>query len=162
MWGIEFFDEAAKTRRSLKLSPKFNDVVSPKKQEEKSEATSEESRDIGPETPSLNSQLGPDSSPTGAVKPSVDPNPQSNQPAVSSEQAEPRSGVMNEETCEEKVSEHVTPEAAGDGETNNRHVTSNLRVDSIDDGFVIIGHKEKFEKEELAKPGIFTFVVKNA
>lgn len=154
MWGIEFFDEAAKTRRSLKLSPKSNDLTSPKKQEEKAEVASEESPEIGPETSSLNSQLGPDSSPTSAVKPSVDPNPQSNQPAVSSEQAEPPSGVTNEEPCEEKVSEPVTPEAAGDGETNNRHVTSKLRVDSIDDGFVIIGHKERFENEELAKPGM--------
>ena len=160
MWGIEFFDEAAKNRRSLKLSPKSNGLASPKKQEEKAEVASEESRDIGPETPSLNSQLGPDSSPTSAVKPSVDPSPQSNQPAVSPEQAEPPSGVTNEETCEEKNSEHVTPEAAGGGETNNRHVTSNLRVDSIDDGFVIIGHKEKTENEELAKPGIFARAVK--
>ena len=158
MWGIEFFDEAAKSRRSLKLSPKINDLVSPKKQEEKTEVVSEESRDIGAQTPSLDSQLGPDSSPSNAV----DPSPQSNHPAVSSEQAEPPPGVMNEETCEEKVSEHVTPEAAGDGEMNKRHVTPNLRDDSIDDGYVIIGHKERYEKEELANPGIFFFAVKDA
>ena len=158
MWGIEFFDETAKTRRSLKPSPKSNTPTTPKKQEEKSDSVSEESRETGLQAPTLDSPLGPDSTPTESDKASVDLSPLSNQPAVSPEQAELRPGVTNDETSEEKSGDHVTPSAAGDNGSGKLHVTPNLRDESIDDGYVIIDHKGSNEKEGLPKPGIFTFV----
>ena len=147
MWGIEFFDEAAKTRRSRKLSSKRNDSISSKKQEEKTDAIKED------QAPTSDSQSDPNTPPTGNDKTSVNPSPPSNQPAVSSEEAEPRSELTNVQTSEEKASEHVTVAAKEDDWTGRRHVTPNLRDDSIDDGYVIIGHKGSNE-EGLSKPGI--------
>ena len=157
MWGIEFFDEAAKTRRSVKLSPKTNDSISPKKQEENADAVSKDPRNTGAQNPTLDSQLRPDSSPTGSDKASVDLSQPSNQTAVSSEQAEPRPGVLNDGTSEEKISDLVTSTGAEDDGKIRRHVTPNLRDESIDDGYVIIDHKGSNEEEDLPKPGTFTF-----
>lgn len=161
MWGIEFFDEAAKNRRGLKpLSPKSDGSTSKSKQVEKETSDRDESQGTGTQDSALQLQPAPDSSPTGSDKALVDQSPQSNQPAVISEQAEPRPEMPNDETSEEKIGDHVTVEAAEDGGTSEgtkkgRHVTPNLRDESIDEDYVIIHHKEK---GDLPKPGIFDVV----
>lgn len=161
MWGIEFYDEAAKNRRSVKLSPKTNDSVSRAKQEKKSDVANDEYGNAGTQTPASSSLPSPGSLPITGDKSSVDMSPQSNPSVVSSEQAEPRSVKTNEKTSEEKAGHHVTFSAAGDSETGKRHVMPNLRDESVDDGYVIICHKDKCEKEELTKPGIVSFTFLN-
>ena len=142
MWGIEFFDEAAKSRRSSKMSPKRRDSISPKKQEEKAGIINKDQA----------STSRPNASSSDGDKASFTPSLPSARPAVSSEQAEPRPEVTNHESSEEKGTEHVTVEAVGSD--RKRHVTPNLRDESIDDGYVIIERKGGIEEEQLARPGI--------
>ena len=143
MWGIEFFDEAAKSRRGSKMSPKRRDSISPKKQEEKAGIIN---KDQG-------SSSSPNTSSSDSDKASYTPSLPSAQPAVSSEQAEPRPEVTNHESSEEKGTKHVTMEATGSD--RKRHVTPNLRDESIDDGYVIIERKGGIEEEQLARSGIW-------
>ena len=147
MWGIEFFDEAAKNRRTPKPpSPKSEGSTSNNKQVDQENTTGDDSQGTG-------TQSAPDSSP------SVDKSPQSNQSAVISEQAEPRPELPNDETSEEKIGEHVTTVATDDSGTSEgvgrrRHVTPNLREETIDEDYVII-HKRNSEDEDIHKPGIW-------
>lgn len=142
MWGIEFFDEAAKSWRGSKMSPKRRDSISPKKQEEKAGIINNDQA----------STSTPNASSSDSDKASYTPSLPSAQPAVSSEQAEPRPEVTNHESSEEKRTEHVNMEASGID--RKRHVTPNLRDESIDDGYVIIERKAGIEEEQLARPGI--------
>lgn len=142
MWGIEFFDEAAKSRRISKISPKRRDSISPKKQEEKAGIINKDQACTS----------SPNASSSHSDKAPHTPSLPSAQPEVSSEQAEPRPEVTNHESSEEKGTQHVTMEAAGSD--SKRHVTPNLRDESIDDGYVIIERKGGIEEEQLAKPGI--------
>lgn len=164
MWGIEFFDEAAKNRRFLKPpSPKSDGSTSKSKQVEKETSDRDESQGTGTQDSTLQSQPAPDSSPTGSDQASMDQSPQSNQRAVISEQAEPRLEMPNDETSEEKIGDHVAvkpAEHAGTSEEveRGRHVTPNLRDESIDEDYVIIHHKEK---GDFPKPGILSLFLKN-
>lgn len=151
MWGIEFFDEAAKNRRTPKPpSPKSEEgSTSNNKQVDKENTTGDKSQGTGTQE---ESHSAPDSSP------SVDKSPQSNQSAVISEQAEPRPELPNDETSEEKIGEHVTTVAAEDSGASEvvgrrRHVTPNLHEESIDEDYVII-HKRNSEDEDVHKPGM--------
>ena len=162
MWGIEFFDEAAKNRRSLKPpSPKSDGSTSKNKQIEKETSDRDES---GNQDSALQSQSVPDSSTSGSDQASTDQSPQSNQPAVISEQAEPRLEMPNDETSEEKIGDHVTVTAAEHGGTSEgvekgRLITPNLRDESIDEDYVIIHHKEK---GDLPKPGTLMLFLNNS
>lgn len=164
MWGIEFFDEAAKNRRFLKPpSPKSDGSTSKSKQVEKETSDRDESQGTCTQDSALQSQPAPDSSPTGSDQASMDQSPQSNQRAVISEQAEPRLEMPNDETSEEKIGDHVAVKPAEHGETSEevekgRHVTPNFRDESIDEDYVIIHHKEK---GDLPKPGILWLFLKN-
>ena len=158
MWGIEFFDEAAKNRRFLKpLSPKSDGSTSKSKQVEKETSDRDESQGTGTQDCALQSQPAPDSSPTGSDQASTDQSPQSNQPAVISEQAEPCLEMPKDEISEEKIGDHVAVKPAEHAETSEgveksrRHVTPNLRDESLDEDYVIIHHKDK---GDLPKPGI--------
>ena len=164
MWGIEFFDEAAKTRRrSLKpLSPKSDGSAPKSKQVDNKDGDRDKSQETGTQDSPLQSQLSPDSSPTDSNKASGDQSPQSSQSAVISEQAEPRAKLSSDETSEEKIGEHVTVTAAegsgtGEGVGKRPHATPNLRDESIDEDYVIIHHKGN-EKADLPKPGILTLL----
>lgn len=163
MWGIEFFDEAAKNRRSLKpLSPKSDSLTPKRKQEDNEDGDRDQSQGTGTQDSPLQSESAPDSSPTGSDKASVDQSPQSNQSADVSEQAEPRAKLLSYGTSEEKVSEHMTVTAEEDSGNNEGaqkrpHVTPNMRDESIDEDYVIIHHKGK-EKGDLPQPGILTLL----
>lgn len=140
MWGIEFFDEAEKSRRSVKLSPK-TDRVSCDKQEK-----------AGAQDPSWDSRSDSGFSYIRADKASTDQSEPIKQEVASPEQAQPLSGDVIEETHEEKRGDHVAIPEVGDDGTSKRHVTSHLRDESIDEGYVLVGHKENYESEDFLKP----------
>ena len=157
MWGIEFFDEAVKSRRSLKPpSPKSDGSTSKSKQVGRETSDRNESQGTGTQDSASQSPPDPDSSPTGSDQASMNQSPQSNEAAVVSEQAEPRLEMPNDETSEEKTGDHVAVKVAEHGGTSEvvekgHHVTPNLRDESVEEDYVIIHHKEK---GDLPKPGI--------
>lgn len=162
MWGIEFYDEAAKNRRSVKpISPKSDESTPTNLKPEINDTDQNASQETGTEELPSESRSGPDSSPTRGNA-LVDQSPQSNQSVVTSEQAESRPELPNE-TLEEKLGDHVTPAAAEDAGTtdgveNKRHVAPNLRHESIDEDYVIITHKTNRENEDLPEPGTVAFL----
>lgn len=164
MWGIEFFDEAAKNRRSVKTpSPKSNGATSESKQVQKETSDRDESQATGIQDSAPQSQPAPDSSPIGSDQASIDQSPQSNEPAAIPEQAEDCLEMPSDETSEEKIGDHVTVNAAehvgtSEGERKRHHVTPNLRDESIDEDYVIIHHKDK---GDLPKPGILILFLNN-
>lgn len=164
MWGIEFFDEAAKNRRSVKTpSPKSDGATSGSKQVQKELSDRDESQETGTQDSAPQSQPAPDSSPTGSDQASIDQSPQSNEPAAIPEQAEDCLEMPSDETSEEKIGDHVTVNAAehvgtSEGEGKRHHVTPNLRDESIDEDYVIIHHKDK---GDLPKPGILILFLNN-
>ena len=164
MWGIEFFDKAAKSRRSVKPpSPKSDSSTSKSEQVEKENRDPDESQETGTEESALQSPPSPDSPQTGGDQASIYQNPQFNRPAVVSEQTEPRLEMPNDETAEEKIGDHVTVKAAEHGGTSEgvekgRNVTPNLRDESIDEGYVIIHHKGK---GDMPRPGVLWLFLKN-
>jgi len=164
MWGIEFFDEAAKNRRSVKPpSPKSDGATSGSKQVQKETSDRDESLATGTQDSAPQSQPAPDSSPNGSDHASIDQSPQSNEPAAIPEQAEDCLEMPSDETSEEKIGDHVTVNAAehvgtSEGEGKRHHVTPNLRDESIDADYVIIHHKDK---GDLPKPGILILFLDN-
>ena len=164
MWGIEFFDEASKNRRSVKPpSPKIDGAASESKQVQKEISDGDESQETGTQDSAPQSQPAPDSSPTGSDHASIDQSPQSNESAAIPEQAEDCLEMPTDETSEEKIGDHVTVNAAehvgaSEGEGKRHHVTPNLRDESIDEDYVIIHHKDK---GDLPKPGILILCLNN-
>ena len=155
MWGIEFFDKAAKNRRTLK-QPSAQLATPKSKQVEKETSDQDESQETGTEESAVQSPPSQDSPQTGSDQASMYQIPQFSKPAVISEQAEPRLEMPNDETSEGKNSDHVAVKAAEHGGTSEgvekrSHVTPNLRDESIDEDYVIIHHKEK---GDMPKPGI--------
>ena len=158
MWGIEFYDEAAKTRRSMKsVSPKTDETPS-KNSELKGKDAEDAPQETGTEELVTESCSGLDSS-LKRENASSDQIPQPNQSVVTSEQADLRPELAKE-TLEEKLSDHVRPTAAEDVELTEvverrRHMTPNLRDESIEEEYVIITHKRNCESKDLPKPGMY-------
>ena len=154
MWGIEFYDEAAKTRRSMKsVSPKTDETP-----ELKGKDAEDAPQETGTEELVTESCSDLDSS-LKRENASADQIPQPNQSVVSSEQADLRPELAKE-TLEEKLSDHVRPTAAEDVELTEvvemrRHMTPNLRDESIEEEYVIITHKRNCESKDLPKPGMY-------
>ena len=144
MWGIEFFDDAEKSRRSVKASPKTTDYVSRDKKEEKA----------GAQDPSLDSRSEPGLSVIRADEASADHGASIELQIVSPEQAQSRLKEVNEETQEEKIGDRVTN--PGSDARCKHNMASHLRDESIDEGYVLVGHKEICESEDMLKPGIVT------
>lgn len=155
MWGIEFYDEAAKTRRSTKpASPKTDESLS-KNSEQKDEDKEDAPQETGAEESVTEWGSNPDFSLT-RDNASADQSPQTNQSVVSSEQPDLRPESAKE-TLEEKLGDNVRPTAAEDvGMTEaverRHHVTPNLRDESLDEEYVIITHKKTCKSEDLPKP----------
>lgn len=144
MWGIEFYDDAEKSRSS-KVSPKRTDLVSHDKQEEKG----------GGEGP-WDFQSDSHSSTTKEDKASTNLSSPIKQTVIFPEEAQPQTVHVNEEINEEKMGDHqATPPESTDG-MSKRHVTPNMRDESIDEGYVLVAHKEKHENQDLHQPGIVT------
>lgn len=145
MWGIEFYDDAAKSCGSMKVSPRTNDLVSHDEQQEKG----------GGQTP-WDLKSDSHSSTTKEDEASTDLSSSIKQPVPFLEEAQPQTLHVNEEINEEKIGAlEMTPKESTDG-MNKRHVTPNLRDESVDDGYVLVGHKEKYENHDLHQPGIVT------
>ena len=145
MWGIEFYDDAEKSRSSTKVSPKTTDLISHDKQEEKG----------GGEGP-WDVQSYSHSSTTKEDKASTNLSTPIKRTVIFPEEAQPQTVHVNEEINEEKIGDHqTTPPESTDG-MNKQHVTPNLRDESIDEGYVLVGHKEKYENQDLNQPGIVT------
>lgn len=141
MWGIEFYDDAEKSRSSTKVSPKTTDLISHDKQEEKG-------GDEGP----WDVQSYSHSSTTKEDKASTNLSTSIKRTVIFPEEAQPQTVHVNEEVNEEKIGDHqTTPPESTDG-MNKRHVTPNLRDESIDEGYVLVGHKEKYENQDLNQP----------
>lgn len=156
MWGIEFYDEAAKTRRSMKpASPKTDESLL-KNSKQKGKDEQDAPQETGAEELVTESRSNPDSSVT-CENPSTDQSLQTNQSVFTSEQADLRPESAKE-TLEEKLGDNVRPTAAEDVRTTEaverrRLVTPNLRDESIDEEYVIITHKKACDGEDLPKPG---------
>ena len=156
MWGIEVYDEAAKTRRSMKpASPKTDESLS-KNSEQKGKDEEDAPQETGAEESGTESRLNPDSF-LARENASADQSPQTNESVVTSEQADLRPESAKE-TLEEKLGDNVRLTAAEDVATTEaverrRPVTPNLRDESIDEEYVIITHKKTCDSEDLPKPG---------
>ena len=125
MWGIEFYDESAKSRRVSKtLSPRKVDSASSKKQEETSNFDEEEVKDTESQAPLASETQPALETPIAA---SVDVSPQSVETAGGSEQDRPQSD--SESSQDASIVDHVMVTVAEDPtkETNAHHVTVKQR-----------------------------------